>query len=383
MRRVVSILCLLAMVPLVMLFVRVSGELPAQTSALVQEKYTSWSGVLRLWIYEGWDANASGWLNRAIASFEKQNSGVYVQPRYVDAAAIVAFASSGVNPPEMILFPPGLLSNTDDLMELGGLPMLKNGLAESGDGYAVPVLMGAYGWAYNRLMLDGLPATWEGVELACAPATEFVGLPAALTALCSGVTNIEPALPDLDLGLPVSADIVECRLPEGFALCETAYSDFINGRAAAIPVTQKDVRRLRTLSDAGRGPDWVVSAAGNAMFADQLLFFSVVDWPREDQTDRQALCLEFLALLLSEDTQSDLDTTGAFPVIETGAIYANSMGYAALETASSMPLLVPNAFTKNWRDASERVAQEFIAGRISAQEGLSQIQALLATSGNQ
>ena len=45
------------------------------------------------------------WLNRAISAFEKGHEGVYIQARKVDAEALRTFASSGVNPPDMILFP--------------------------------------------------------------------------------------------------------------------------------------------------------------------------------------------------------------------------------------------------------------------------------------
>ena len=109
MRRAVSILCVLILIPLLLLFLQIRAELPTETAPLVQEKYDSWAGVLRLWVYEGWAANATTWLNRAASSFEAAHDGVYIETRKVDAAALRDFLTSGVNPPDMILFPPGLL----------------------------------------------------------------------------------------------------------------------------------------------------------------------------------------------------------------------------------------------------------------------------------
>ena len=147
MRRAISILCTLLLIALLALFCSIRAQLPGDTSALVQEKYDAWSGVLRLWIFEGWNANATGWINRAAASFETMHAGVYMQARKVDAQALRAFSSGDINPPDMILFPPGLLDSSDGLRDLGALPALRDGLAACADGYAVPVLMGAYACA--------------------------------------------------------------------------------------------------------------------------------------------------------------------------------------------------------------------------------------------
>ena len=80
MRRAISVACVLLVIPLVLLFLYIRASLPGDAGPLIREKYSSWSGVLRLWIYEGWEANAVPWLNRAISGFEKGHV------RRVDAA---------------------------------------------------------------------------------------------------------------------------------------------------------------------------------------------------------------------------------------------------------------------------------------------------------
>lgn len=377
MRRAVSILCVLILIPLLLLFLQIRAELPTETAPLVQEKYDSWAGVLRLWVYEGWAANATTWLNRASSSFEAAHDGVYIETRKVDAAALRDFLTSGVNPPDMVLFPPGLLENADGLMALGGLPQLRDGLASCADGYAAPVLMGAYAWAYNRQALGELPT--EADVLICAPATDFSSPPAALMLLLTAEQGAEVELetPGVDLGLPVLAQARLSATP----ISQEAYAAFTRGEADALPVTQAEVRRLTALSEAGRGPDWSAAAAGEAMLADQLLLLGIVDWPRADIAERQELCLSFLMHLLSEQTQAALAVSGALPVLEGVSIYAGKAGYEALEAAANLPLLVPPAFGTDWREALEAITDAFLAGAITSGEGLERLQASLGPTG--
>ena len=56
MRRAISVACVLLVVPLVLLLLHIRASLPGDTGPLIREKYDGWSGVLRLWVYEGWEA---------------------------------------------------------------------------------------------------------------------------------------------------------------------------------------------------------------------------------------------------------------------------------------------------------------------------------------
>ena len=370
MRRVISVACVLLAVLLVLLFLRVRASLPGDTGPLIREKYDGWSGVLRLWVYEGWAANAVGWLNRAISAFEKEHEGVYIQARKVDAAALRDFAVSGVDPPDMILFPPGLLDGPEALVAVGELPELRPGLAGCADGYAAPVLMGGYAWVYDRQALDGPPG--EEDTVLCAPAGAYSSPPAAYMLLLTGTREAEVELeaPGLDLGLPASAEAGKAS-----PVNEDAYGAFTRGEVPALAAAQADVRRLTALAETGRGPDWTAAATGEAMLADQLLLLGIVDWPREDIAGRQALCREFLLHLLDAETQAALDICGALPVIEGLRVYGCENGCAALEAAASLPLLIPPVFGDKGQEALAAVSGAFLNGEIDAAEGLARLRA--------
>lgn len=71
-------------------------------------------------------------------------------------------------------------------------------------------------------------------------------------------------------------------LPAGkFLEGDDFYTGFTQGVYGAIPVTQREIRRLQLLSQSGRAPDWTV-AAGGAAFTDQLLLLAVPRTNRQD-----------------------------------------------------------------------------------------------------
>ena len=67
MRRAISVACVLLVIPLVLLFLHIRASLPGDAGPLIREKYGGWSGVLRLWIYEGWEGE-----RRAVAESRHQ-----------------------------------------------------------------------------------------------------------------------------------------------------------------------------------------------------------------------------------------------------------------------------------------------------------------------
>ena len=383
MKKRLSIICLLCLLLLAPLLARARRVLPIDTRQLVEEKYAGWSGVLRLWVYEGWQSGAgslSAWLNGCAARFEKGHPGVYVQPRAVDAGAIATLSDSGILPPDLLLIPPGLLETPAGLVPLETPKNLRPGLAQGDAVFAVPVALGGYLWAWNPALIDSIPADWRSAGLSPAVPAPDDGhrWDAALLSLCaadrSGPDPAAPqSLPGLELGLaaaetpaPTAAPRASspCRLPDDFQYDTDAWRRFINGEAAALIVTQREVRRLQALSDAGRGPDWRLDPLGGG-FTDQLLALAVLEKPEGDP--RIALCREFLDCLLSPESQGELSRAGAFAVTDADSGYAAGDPLRAMDAAlrEGAPV-VPPVFGSEWREAAAGIVREFAVSGADA-----------------
>lgn len=392
MRRLRIALCLLVLGLLTAALPLAKHFLPQDNRALVEKKYAGFSGVLRLWVFEGWQPGAgsfTGWLNRCVAGFEKRHPGVYVQAQAVDAGAMAALNDSGIVPPDMLLFPPGLLDAPDGLLPLSVEAPLRAGLAHAGTymgaTYAVPVAMGGYLWVYDAARLDGIPGTWRGGDAmpAVAPDDAWHCRGAAMLSLCAkGYRAEAPAAeggdlsPGIDLGLPAPAvsptptaapetgDILPCALPEGFDFDADAWRRFANGEAPALLATPREIRRLQALSEQGKGPNWRLGTSA-AAFTDQLLSLAIVDQP--DSEARQALCAAFLEHLLSDECQGALAAAGAFAVTGGDSGYAAGDPLAQADAALRRETLcAPNSFATAWRDAAADIVREFIDGEADA-----------------
>ena len=171
MRKLRGTLCLLSLLLLIPALVFTRHMLPIDTRPLVAEKYAGWSGVLNLWIYEGWPCGSgsiSPWLNQCITGFERAHPGVYVQPLFVDNGAITSVNDSGIVPPDMLLFPPNLLASPEGLLPLAAPENLRPALCRSGQWngttYAIPVALGGYLWVFNSEWISTLPESWDDTD---------------------------------------------------------------------------------------------------------------------------------------------------------------------------------------------------------------------------
>lgn len=328
-----SVLCLAVIAACLPAIHLTARHLPLQTRPLIEEKYAGWSGVLRIWVFEGWTDGDffAGWLNRCAATYEKSHPGVYVEAKYVDAATMTALNESGMRPPDMLLFPPGMMARTDGLAALSDDEVMY-ALRGRGGGYAVPVAMGGYGWAVNRERMDALPADWSARSVGVFADEPYRRWSAALERLLKITASMEETLPEppgLDLGLPALAD------------AQDPWTQFANGELDAMPVTQREIARLTRLSDRGRGPDWTIAAGAD--FTDQVLFMAIP----EGDGERQALAAEFLEHLLSAPCQSALASIGAFSVLDALTGYGGDSPYLPIDAAlHSGTLAVPDAFAR-------------------------------------
>lgn len=362
MRKWRTIACLLVLCLTVPAALKMKNGLPGDVQPLIEKKYGGWSGVLRLWVREGWATGSAAWLNRCIESFERRHPGVYVQPEYVDAGALSAEGLA----PEMLLFPPGEVDG-ERFAPLDIDVAIREDLPR--DVRAAPVLMCGYMWAYNAEMLNGVPNTWRGVSLAVPPDETCRHWSAALLALCSSkysekLPQNEP-VGEIELGLSEEgaantpapqAGTLNCELPEDFAFDGDAWHAFINSDAAALLVTPREVRRLEALSD--QGPDWQLGEAGEMAFTDQILFIGVVD---QENPEKLKLCRAFVQHLLSEDCQGELHRMGAFSVTGAGSGYVPGDRLADMEAMlRAKPVIAPAPFDRSWPEDIASIVREFI-----------------------
>lgn len=377
-----------------------------QRQNAIQSRYDGFSGVLRLWICRSWSCGGrslTSWLNGRIAAFEKQHSGVYIQLSEVDESVLRNFADGSVNPPDMMLFPPGTLETSEYLKRLALPANLRSGLEKIGvsdsETYVLPVAMGVYALACNRALLQTPPADWSTLDERPSQASFWLNWPkdsrnqcwsAALIALFSGLTDSAAPQSEtlagegINLGLPTPvssptpslppADPIENRLPslltDSFLQLPSVYSEFTGGLIAAMPVMLAEISRLEQLSQSGKAPDWSISLPG-AAFTDQIALLAVTACERPDLSARQQLCTEFATLLLSEPAQLALTAAQALSVIDTEPLYDASSPLSVLENAlANQSLLVPPAFDNAWRSTASRLADQVAARALSPQHAL-------------
>ncbi len=383
---------------------------------LVLRDYNTWTGVLRLWKCEGWQSGngtLTAWLNTCIEKFEKQHKGVYIQITDVSEETMRGFALGTVNPPDMLIYASGMLDAPYDLVQLPyELPVRENvsslGLWQE-ERYAAPIALGGYALAVNRSLLEEIPDDWNQVELKessskkkevfafDAPAdSAYRSWSAAVIALFAGSTTRSGGQQvlvgeGLELGLPTRKPqpaepsqeeqitypgVLPALLPEEFRKTESVYSRFTAGEIAAMPVTQREIRRLELLDESGKAPDWYVQSIGFP-FTDQAALFSVTARQGKDADERRQLSLEFLELLLSDPMQEKLSSVRAFSVGEQAPMYRNNRGLYAIETAlNDEGLLLAPAFGWEWRSYAQRLMDDISSGE-STQEAYELLESAL------
>ena len=319
-RNGICALLLLALIPLVL---HAAGALPPDARDEVAEKYAGFSGVLRVWVCEGWTDGAAfaGWLNESFARFEREHEGVYVEAIYVDEAALGDLSGSGVRPPDAILFAPGMAVDAGALAPLGEAPV-REALRACGGGYAVPVALGGYAWAaVGETPID------RRARAAAAP-------------------DDEP---------------YRCWSAATLALCARAAGGAEGEGGSAEPVTQREIARLERLREQGRGENWRIEGA--AAFTDQALMMSVV----ANGGERQALAEALALRLLEPDCQTALSSRGMFGVTDEPSGYAANSPYLPIDQAlRGDGLIVAPAFSNAWRARAADALEAYASGEGDA-----------------
>lgn len=377
MKKVMRIVCVMLIALLIPALFALRSILPLNKNALIEKKYAGWNGVLRIWIYEGWQSGAGSfvsWLNRCAGIFEKQHNGVYLQIQPVSETALQTFPTSGIRPPDAILFPPGLLDGADHLISLPDDLPVRESLQEHP--CAVPVAMGGYAWVIHDADSSAVSLTENTVA---APGdTAYQSSSAALLSLCSGLRQAPETspLPGVDLRLteaapaatePPGGIYMPIQLNPAFEFRDTPVSDFIRGDLNAIMVSSESLATLMKLQERGLTPDWTLLSDVEYPFTDQLLMMSVVD----GEPEQEALCVEFLRLLLQEDSQGLLKDWNAFSTTEAFTGYTSPDPRAGMETVlRRSQLMIPPAFSRSWRDTAALMLEEYLRDTRSASESI-------------
>ena len=350
---------------------RSARTLPGDSSPLIGEKYDEWAGVLRVWVAEETGPCAGSpisWLTRAAAILEKQRPGVYLHLQTVPAEALRNM-DDGLLPPDMIVYPAGVLSSDNSLVEISTSAPLREGLPRQGK--ALPLLMNTCAWIYDATTLPVLPANLQRVPAACSPANLN-----ALMALCTGLRPEEgekAPLPGIDLGLEgeVSATqqpagSVVCRVSPELSITESPREAFVSGTVQAFV---GDLRDLAKMADAS---DWAYAVTGEWAYVTEALCCSILQRQDDTAAARQRLCREYIEILLTEG-QADAARTGAMPVVASSSAWSGDPLLAGFEAAlDEKRCLCPDFFGN---PPAQEQALRFVAGEISADEAMETLRA--------
>lgn len=372
MRRILTTICALIMILLFPVSILAGRTLPVDTGSYVEKKYAGWNGVLQVWLCCEWNPGGSflSWLNSCAAGFEKAHNGVYVECTRVDREAMRRMLEGGGRKPELIFFSTGVLEGAVGLKPLDMHERLRSDLPANT--YALPVALGGYIWAYNRTLTGGAPVRGNDLRLTLPEDGAGRSFAPAVIGLLSGSTETSSQLdlPDagIDLGLPANAQADGAIVRSGDAL-----QQFIDGEIPWLPVTQADLKKLNGLQESGRGPDWACAPSGFFAWTDQILFAGAVAQQGTAAAEREALAMDFAAMLLEDDAQQALRDAGAFAV--TGeCIHPPRSLYAELDgLLASLPLVAPEAFSEYSADGAEAIVRDYCMGKCSEMEALAKM----------
>ena len=331
----------------------VAQKLPADNTELIEEKYDTWAGVIRIWVSES--CGAGGWLEACSGIIEKAHDGVYVNIQVLPDDTIAAYASSGVNPPDILIYNNGLIDDFSLLAPIAAAYPLRSGIRQ--DTYAVPVLLRPRFWIYDQSAYGALPGDMGGVAAACAK-TDII----ALTALCTGLRpseGIAAALPGLDLGLAGEAQVTP--EPAGGVACRVA-TDIITDAAPRRLYTDNSIDAfVGGAEDALRLDDCAATATGDYAYASEVIMCSITD--KDD--GRAEICRAFLDTLMG-DGQTLAARAQAFPAVESASAWEGNHILASVEETLRGKIWLSGAY-------DETPAYLYIEGKISADEAVKRI----------
>ncbi len=270
-----------------------------------------YKGVLRLWHidgFEGGKGSRASFLQRAAKTFERKNEGLFVMiTAHTPESAANALAEGRM--PDMISFG-GDCGFVADI----ALPLEKYDCAAAsagGETYAAP-------WCRGGYFLFSADGGFSGVTAENTVISEGKGAFAAAAAALEGLRGDFAVLPSVQ-----------------------AYTALIAGKYKYMLGTQRDVQRFRVR-------EFSVQAKPLERFCDLWQYISVCT----EDAGKYNACLDFIALLLSEEVQKGLASVGMLsPYFR---IYGEEGGaLAALEAVSparTFPAFADESAREAFRD---------------------------------
>ncbi len=331
--------------------------LPAETSQLIDNKYESWSGVIRIWAAEG--TGCTGWLNLAASDTEKQHNGVYIHIQEVSLTAISEYLTTGINPPDMIVYPYSITPDTSGLVPVTSVYPLRSSITHSP--YAIPILLQAKFWIYNPSVITTLPSDMYDTPAACRE-DDLNSLIALSTGLrpSEGITQQTPGA---DLGLDGETNTpvlpsgnISCRASSDLIICDSPRAKFVEG---TVPVFIGGIRDILRLSD---HQDAAAAVTGEYVYTTEALMISIVD----KHDPRTNICLQYIDELMT-DGQVSAARAQAFPAVTGVSAWTHNAILAPAEASLE---------GRTWllaADGSSDASQQYIEGKLTADAAMERI----------
>jgi len=332
-----------------------SSFLPGDSTHLIEKKYSGWTGVIRIWASD--DCMASGILSACASIYEKAHPGIYVNVRQVPGEAISSYLTTGINPPDIIVYHSSVSPDPAGLESITAAYPLRQGIVPGA--HSVPILLHPSFFIYNTSVLDVLPGDMYVIPVACAP-----GDLNALTALCTGLRSSgaqQQTLPGVDIGLTgeshtetAPAGDIPCRMGSNLTLTDDPAAAYRKGDAVAFVGRAGDAIKFSGNSAA--------AVTGEYAFTDSAVMLSII---KKDDS-RLGACMEYLDIIMNEG-QYLAARAQAFPAVTGVSAWSGDPLLAPAEAALESRTWILGA------SGSSDAAHLYIEEKLTADEAMKRI----------
>lgn len=348
----------------------------------VQKRRESmYTGVVTIWqvdTFEGGTGSRTAWLNKLLASLEKQYNGVYFVVRSMTPERAKTLLASGNESimPDMISFGRGLIDNPEELLMqipeeyyTGLMPELIAACSN----YALPWAFGGY-----AVFADSELAAKHGMGNDISSLPQFLsklGGPAKYgkttrDIYALGISNTAKSVPGASLARLLEPSNIGGEYALRFNdddTTENIWDSYNYSKSiCAMLGTQRDIYRLSSASGNGKMRPTVMLPVGG--YTDLVACIGILKTEDEKKLD---VMYNVLRLLCQTDTQHSLNLIGLFPaaVAASDIIYQEELVNKLFEEIKKQRLLVPAVFASQEQIANEnKLMVEYLKTGANQQE---------------